>query len=105
MLTGFRLLARLKPLRGTLFDPFGHTAERRMERALAAEYRTLVTQLAGAATPENMPLVREIAALPALIAGYGPVKDVGVERYRHRLGELLPRLRTQPAQPKMPATA
>ena len=97
MLPAFRLLARLKPLRGTPFDPFGHTAERRMERALPAEYRALITDLAARATPENLALLRELAALPALIAGYGPVKLAGLARYRHRLGELLPRLRASAA--------
>ncbi|MDE2404154.1 MAG: indolepyruvate ferredoxin oxidoreductase family protein [Sphingomonadales bacterium] len=105
MLPAFRLLARLKPLRGTPFDPFGHTAERRMERALAAEYRALVTEIAATVTPQTLPLAREIAALPALVAGYGPVKEAGVARYRHRLGELLPRLRAAPAPVTTAVTA
>ena len=36
MMNGFRVLAALKGLRGTAFDLFGYTAERRMERALLA---------------------------------------------------------------------
>ena len=105
MLSGFRLLARLKPLRGTLFDPFGHSAERRMERGLAEEYRVLISELAETVTPETLAVARELAAAPSLIAGYGPVKHAGVERYRHRLGELLPRLRAASAVATLPEKA
>ena len=45
MMRGFRLLARLKGLRGTAFDPFGRSAERRMERRLIAEYETVLDEL------------------------------------------------------------
>ena len=38
MLGAFGVLRRFKVLRGTPLDPFGYTAERRMERALIAEY-------------------------------------------------------------------
>ncbi|MBU6268125.1 MAG: indolepyruvate ferredoxin oxidoreductase family protein [Sphingomonadales bacterium] len=104
MLTGFRLLARLKGLRGGLLDPFGHSAERRMERALPQEFRAVVSELAETVTPETLALAREIAALPSVVAGYGPVKEANVERYRHRLGELLPRLRAAPAPVTVAAT-
>ena len=49
MLRAFRLLARLKRLRGTAFDPFGRTAERRMERRLLREYEALLDELDAAA--------------------------------------------------------
>ena len=32
----FKILTRLKILRGTALDPFGYTSERRIERALAS---------------------------------------------------------------------
>ncbi|WP_179041450.1 DUF6537 domain-containing protein [Sphingobium lactosutens] len=46
MLPVFRILQRFKGLRGTMFDPFGYTAERRMERRLIVEYRALIRQVA-----------------------------------------------------------
>ncbi|MCJ2188058.1 indolepyruvate ferredoxin oxidoreductase family protein [Novosphingobium beihaiensis] len=88
----FGLLAKLKGLRGTPFDPFGYTAERRMERALIGEYRVLVEAIADKVTPQTMPVAVELAAAADLIAGYGPVKQAGVAAYRARLAELLPRL-------------
>jgi hypothetical protein len=36
MIHAFRLLARFKLLRGTAFDPFGYTAERKAEQRLIA---------------------------------------------------------------------
>jgi indolepyruvate ferredoxin oxidoreductase len=88
----FRLLAKMKRLRGTAFDVFGHTAERRMERALIGEYRDLIRDVAAKVTPATLHTAVEIAAAADLVAGYGPVKDQGVEAYRARVSELLPSL-------------
>jgi indolepyruvate ferredoxin oxidoreductase len=88
----FRLLARLKGLRGGALDPFGYTAERRMERALIGEYRELVRRIAETVTPATLPPAIELAAAPELVAGFGPVKDAGVEAYRARVRELMPKL-------------
>ena len=88
----FRLMASFKFLRGTAFDPFGWMAERRMERALIDEYRELIGRVAGRVAPGQMHAAVEIAASADLIAGYGPVKDAGVEAYRARVAELLPKL-------------
>jgi indolepyruvate ferredoxin oxidoreductase len=88
----FRLLARAKGLRGTWLDPFGHTAERRMERALIAEYRALAEEIAERATPENLPAATRLAASAMAIAGFGPVKHAAVERWRAEVARLLPEL-------------
>ncbi|HZX25436.1 MAG TPA: indolepyruvate ferredoxin oxidoreductase family protein [Telluria sp.] len=88
MWKAFKLLARLKGLRGTVFDPFGYTAERRMERALVGEYRQLVESLLPRLTAHNLALAAELAALPEQIRGFGHVKEQAVERYRARVAEL-----------------
>jgi len=75
MMKAFTLLAKMKGLRGTAFDPFGKTAERRQERALPAEYETLVTELLGALAPHNLELAVELASIPEHIRGYGHVKE------------------------------
>ncbi|APW40246.1 indolepyruvate ferredoxin oxidoreductase [Rhodoferax koreense] len=75
MLTGFRLLAKLKGLRGTALDIFGKTEERRTERALIGEYRASITQLLPALTAANHATAVEIARIPELIRGYGHVKE------------------------------
>jgi indolepyruvate ferredoxin oxidoreductase len=88
----FRVLAKLKGLRGGAFDIFGYTAERRMERALIEEYKGLVRDAAARMSADSMHAAVELAAAPELIAGFGPVKDAGVEAYRGRVSELLPQI-------------
>ncbi|MFZ3139915.1 indolepyruvate ferredoxin oxidoreductase family protein [Polaromonas sp.] len=74
MLTGFKLLAKLKGLRGTPLDVFGRTGERREERALIAEYRASLDEVLAGLTPQNHAAAVEIARIPELIKGYGHVK-------------------------------
>ena len=74
MLHVFKLLARLKFLRGTAFDPFGYSAERRPERKLIADYEKTLTELLANLTPENHHLAVGIAAIPEKIRGFGHVK-------------------------------
>ncbi len=89
MMRAFWLLAKFKPLRGTAFDPFGRTAERRMERRLVAEYRARIEVIAATLTGENLNTAIAIAALPDDIRGYGPVKEKAVAQTEARLPELM----------------
>jgi indolepyruvate ferredoxin oxidoreductase len=75
----FRLLARLKILRGTPLDIFGYARERRMERKLIAWYESLLTELLPLLHAGTVAPLAEIAALPMEIRGYGPVKEAAVE--------------------------
>ena len=79
MLTSFKLLAKLKGLRGTAFDIFGKTPERRMERALLADYRKSMEAVMLKLTSENaqtlLPIALDIARIPDSIKGFGHVKD------------------------------
>ncbi|AVO39272.1 indolepyruvate ferredoxin oxidoreductase family protein [Pukyongiella litopenaei] len=72
------LLARMKRLRGTAFDPFGYAAERRTERALIGEYRELLDRLVAGLTAANRAEAARIAAMVMEIRGYGPVKDAAI---------------------------
>ncbi len=74
MLRAFGLLARLKRLRGTPLDPFGHSAERRFERALLRDYEALLEEVCPALAPHNHALAVELARLPERIRGFGHVK-------------------------------
>ena len=74
-----RVLARLKALRGTPLDPFGYTAERRMERALVGWYEGVVDGLAATLDASRLPLALEVAAAPLEIRGFGPVKRAAAE--------------------------
>jgi indolepyruvate ferredoxin oxidoreductase len=86
-------LARLAFLRGTPFDPFGHTRERRLERRLAAVYLARVEELMAGLTAERHALAVEIAELPAAIRGYGAVKLRHAEAAERLAAELMARWR------------
>ncbi len=89
MFGAFRLLAKLKGLRGGAFDMFGYTAERKMERALIGEYFTTVDELLATLTRDNHALAVEIASIPELIRGYGHIKEANFEKSKVRREELL----------------
>jgi indolepyruvate ferredoxin oxidoreductase len=71
----FAALAKLKFLRGTAFDPFGYTAERKTERRLIADYEKLLGEFVEQLTPDNHQLAVGLAMIPEKIRGYGPVKQ------------------------------
>ncbi|QXQ05716.1 indolepyruvate ferredoxin oxidoreductase family protein [Sphingosinicellaceae bacterium] len=71
----FGMLAKLKGLRGTAFDVFGYSHERRSERAAIVDYEAEVDRLLAGLTVDNVALATEIAALPLAVRGFGPVKD------------------------------
>ncbi len=75
MMTAFRLLAGMKFLRGSLFDPFGYSAERKRERQLIAEYETAINEICDGLNRGNHDLAVAIASIPEHIRGYGHVKD------------------------------
>jgi indolepyruvate ferredoxin oxidoreductase len=88
-MTLFKLLARLKGLRGTALDPFGRTEERRTERALIAEYRATIEQLIASLTADNHALAVEIARIPEQIKGFGHVKERNLAAARQRWQSLV----------------
>ncbi|MDX9886612.1 indolepyruvate ferredoxin oxidoreductase family protein [Thauera sp.] len=93
MMRVFRLLARLKGLRGTRWDVFGYTAERRAERALIAEYEADVAELLDSLSYDRLPLALEIARLPEHIRGFGHVKAAAMQSAAKQRRALLSRWR------------
>jgi indolepyruvate ferredoxin oxidoreductase len=89
MMRAFRLLAQFKGRRGTAFDIFGRTEERRTERALITEYAATVEQLLAKLTPANHALAVEIANVPEMIRGYGHVKMRHLKLAEKQRAELL----------------
>ena len=97
MLRNFRLLARLKGLRGTAFDVFGRTEERRTERALIGQYRASIEELLTSLTAANHATALEIARIPEQIKGYGHVKARNLAAARERWDALRAQYRDPPA--------
>ena len=84
----FPLLAEMKRLRGTPFDPFGYTAERRMERRLIRQYRRDMAKVLKA-PDQNMDAAIALAKLPLQVRGFGPVKEANAAAAELRRAELL----------------
>jgi indolepyruvate ferredoxin oxidoreductase len=88
----FLLLARARFLRGTVFDVFGYTAERRQERQLIENFRELITeQVLPSLTPRNHREAVKIAELPQSIRGFGHIKERSRRLAMTRQAELLER--------------
>ena len=89
MLYTFIILSKLKGLRGTAFDIFGYTKERKTERALIPEYFETIESIVKNITPKNSDLAVEIARLPDIVRGYGYIKDSNVNKYYEKRIRLL----------------
>jgi indolepyruvate ferredoxin oxidoreductase len=94
MMTAFGVLARLKWLRGTAFDPFGRSEDRKLERRLIADYEALVAEILAGLSTENHATAVALAGLPEQIRGYGHVKEGNVASVRKRQEELLAAFRS-----------
>ena len=71
-------LARMKVLRGTPFDPFGYSAERRAERALRDLYLDRIERAADGLSADSYDAALRLALIPARVRGYGHVKAPGL---------------------------
>ena len=80
-----RVLAAMRRLRGTILDPFGHTAVRRAERSLPGEYRAAVEADIQRLSPHRYAAALERAALAEEVRGYEHIKMDGVNRIREHL--------------------
>jgi indolepyruvate ferredoxin oxidoreductase len=89
-------LAKLKFLRGTAFDLFGRSEERRLERELIGEYEKTVETLLAGLRAGNVAAAAEIARLPETIRGYGPIKLRNAAAARAKEVELLQRYSQSP---------
>ncbi|NHZ40566.1 indolepyruvate ferredoxin oxidoreductase family protein [Massilia aquatica] len=89
MMKAFGLMAKMKGLRGGALDIFGYTAERKMERALIAEYRNTVASLLPKLTAETLAQAVAIASIPEDIRGYGHVKERHLKAAKEKEAALL----------------
>ena len=84
----FRLLVRMRSLRGSALDPFGYARVRRVERALIAEYRALLGKALSDLSPDTYERAVKLASLPDVIRGYEDVKLRNVDRFRQEAQSL-----------------
>ncbi|HWL74993.1 MAG TPA: DUF6537 domain-containing protein, partial [Burkholderiaceae bacterium] len=95
MMPAFSVLARLKFLRGSPFDVFGYTAERRTERALIGEYEASIEEILARLSADNHEVSTQLASIPDDIRGYGHIKEGNLKVARIKWNDLLARLRGQ----------
>jgi indolepyruvate ferredoxin oxidoreductase len=100
MLPLFRLLARMRVLRGTVFDIFSYSADRRLERDLIAGYEKDVTYILSVLSPLNLSTATEILSLPDRIRGFGPVKEKAIKDAKARYAQLAADLANPPPAPR-----
>lgn len=95
MLPLFGVMARFKFLRGTIFDPFGHTAERKLERRLISDFEALTAQILSHIGAENLDAATELAGLAQKIRGFGHVKSASIDDVAAQQVQLLEKLQTR----------
>ena len=85
----FKILSKLKFLRGTIFDPFGMTKERKTERFLIKQYFEDIDLVLKSINSKNISLAVQIASIPEIIRGYGHVKEANINKALIKREELL----------------
>jgi indolepyruvate ferredoxin oxidoreductase len=100
MMPVFRLLTKMRGLRGTAFDIFGHSADRRLERDLIAGYEKDVAHVLTVLSPLTLDTAIELLSLPDRIRGYGPVKEKSVRDAKARYAQLAADLANPPPAPR-----
>src|SRR6202035_556375 len=100
MMPVFRLLAKMRVLRGGAFDIFGHSADRKLERDLIAGYEKDVAHVLSVLSPLNLDTAIEILSLPDRIRGSGPVKEKSVRDAKARTAQLAADLASPPPAPR-----
>jgi len=100
MMPVFRLLAKMRGLRGTPLDIFGYSADRRLERDLIAGYEKDVAFVLSVLSPLTLDTAIELLSLPDRIRGYGPVKEKAVQDARARYEQLAKDLVNPPPAPR-----
>ena len=82
MFHAFRMLARLRFLRGTVLDPFARQADRKLERQLIRDYEATVEHVLERLPHASIEIATELLSIPEQIRGYGHVKERNVEKAR-----------------------
>ncbi|MBX3582036.1 MAG: indolepyruvate ferredoxin oxidoreductase family protein [Rhizobiaceae bacterium] len=98
MMAGFRLLATLKGLRGTVFDVFGYSAERRFEKELLRQYEQDLDLIVARLEPGLLEAAAGLASVPALIRGFGYVRHASADKAAGERARMLKRFSGNPVE-------
>jgi len=100
LLPVFRVLAKMRVLRGTALDVFGYSADRKLERDLIVGYEKDVAHVLTVLSPLTIDTAIEILSLPDRIRGFGPVKEKSVQDAKLRYAQLAKDLANPPPAPR-----
>ncbi len=88
----------MKTLRGGTFDIFGYSPERKMERQLIKDYEATLETLLGSLDKNRLNLAVEIASVPDMIRGFGPVKEDNAKSAKIVLADLMAKWNGKPSE-------
>lgn len=94
----FKVLARLRGLRGTVLDIFGYSAERRREQRLITDYEAIIDEIVTGLTVETHRIAVDLASVPEHIRGFGHIKEQHLTQAKTHEAQLLTAFRNPPAQ-------
>ncbi|MHA1601118.1 MAG: indolepyruvate ferredoxin oxidoreductase family protein [Alphaproteobacteria bacterium] len=94
----FKVLAKLRRLRGTPLDIFGYSVERKLERRLIVDYEGVIDELMSGLKAENHRIAVDLASAPEHIRGFGHVKEEHLSQAKTHAAQLLAAFRNPPAQ-------
>jgi indolepyruvate ferredoxin oxidoreductase len=81
MMPAFKVLAKMRFLRGTPFDPFARSRDRKLERKLLHDYLSLLDVIRSGRREDNLDLAIRLARLPEAVRGFGPVKEAAIAEF------------------------
>ena len=88
-----KLLAKAKFIRGTIFDLFSYSAERRNEISLISQYESDFNKFLPFYKISNHDLLEELALLPMDIKGFGHVKQNSIAEVSKKRDKIIDVLR------------
>lgn len=84
MLSVMTILSKFSFLRGTKFDPFGYSSDRKLDRDLISRYEDLLNFLIEKTNRENFTIAVELASLPDGIRGFGLIRHRFASRVKEQ---------------------
>ena len=87
-----KLLAKGKILRGTVFDIFGHTAERKLERKLATEFEKDINLCINNFHDDIVDEIIERSSIPLEYKGFGHVKLKSIKESEEKISHLMSKI-------------
>jgi indolepyruvate ferredoxin oxidoreductase len=97
----FRILTRMRPLRGTMLDPFGLSKERRRERAFRERVISLFSSSAETLSRDQVSTFEEMLEIVLTVRGFGHIKLAAMDMAEQQLKDWTLNQSSSPASRKV----